>query len=134
MDIIRRIAFGLAIALGFAGMLNYIPGLTDAQGRAFGIFALDKFDDALHFASALWAGIAALTSRRASEIFLKVFGTLYFLDGLMGLMVGSGYLDLGIIMQGVQALPIDFKIKANAPHLLLGGIGMFAGFVLAKRS
>ncbi len=134
MDIIRRIAAGFAIALGFVTLLNYIPGLTDAQGRAFGVFALDKFDDALHFASALWAAVAAATSRRASEIFLKVFGTLYFLDGLMGLVFGSGYLDLGIVMQGVQALPMTFKIMANAPHLLLGAMGMFSGFVLARRS
>jgi hypothetical protein len=39
--------------------LNYIPGLTDAEGRAFGVFALDIFDDRLHVASAAWAGIAA---------------------------------------------------------------------------
>ncbi len=36
-----------------AASLNYIPGLTDAQGRAFGVFALDLYDDALHVASAL---------------------------------------------------------------------------------
>jgi hypothetical protein len=134
MDLIRCIAAGFAVALAFATLLNYIPGLTDAQGRAFGIFALDIFDDALHFASAAWAALAAFTSRRASEIFLKVFGTLYFLDGLMGLVLGSGYLDLGIIMQGVVAMPMTFKIMANAPHLLLGAVGIYSGFVLAKRS
>lgn len=133
MDLIRRIALGMAIALAFAGALNYIPGLTDAQGRAFGIFALDPFDDALHFASAAWAGIAAFTSRRASEIFLKAFGMLYCLDGLMGLAFGSGYLDLGIIRQGVISMPFTFKIMANAPHILLGGIGVIGGFVLAKK-
>ena len=134
MDLIRKITFGFAVALAFAGALNYIPGLTDAQGRAFGIFALDKYDDALHFASAAWAAIAAYVSRSAAVTFLKVFGALYFLDGLMGLAVGSGYLDLGIILQGPQALPFGFKILANAPHLLLGGIGLFSGFVLSKRS
>ena len=133
MDLIRWIAVGMAVALGIAGALNYIPGLTDAQGRAFGVFALDPFDDALHFASATWAGIAAFTSRRASEIFLKAFGTLYCLDGLMGLAFGSGYLDLGIIRQGVISMPFTFKIMANAPHILLGGIGVIGGFVLAKK-
>lgn len=133
MDLIGRIALGLGGALAIAGSLNYIPGLTDAEGRAFGIFALDPFDDALHFASAAWAGIAAFTSRRAAEIFLKAFGTLYCLDGLMGLAFGSGYLDLGIIRQGVIPMPFTFKIMANAPHILLGGIGIIGGFVLAKR-
>lgn len=41
MDLIRLIAIGYAFALILAAALNYIPGLTDAQGRAFGIFALD---------------------------------------------------------------------------------------------
>jgi hypothetical protein len=113
-------------------MTNYIPGLTDAEGRAFGVFALDIFDDMLHFASAGWALIAAWLSRRASVIFLQTFGTLYLLDGLLGLATGSGYLDLGILRYGVVSMPIGFKILANLPHLALGGFGAFAGFLLPR--
>jgi hypothetical protein len=64
---------------------------------AFGLFALDVFDDALHAASGLWAGLAAWRSTRATVVFFRVFGTLYCLDGLLGLATGSGYLDLGIV-------------------------------------
>ena len=134
MDLMRRIAAGYAIILAIVTLLNYIPGLTDAQGRAFGIFALDIYDDALHFASAAWAAIAAYLSRAAATTFLKVFGTLYFLDGLLGLVTGVGYLDLAIFLQGAQTYPLTFKILANGPHLLLGGFGMFAGFVVSKRA
>jgi hypothetical protein len=133
MDLVRRIAFIMAGALLFAALLNYIPGLTDTQGRAFGIFALDIYDDALHLASAAWAAIAAWTSRSAAVTFLRIFGSLYFLDGLMGLLLGAGYLDLGIFLYGIQKLPFSFKILANAPHLLLGGLGLYAGFALSKR-
>lgn len=133
MDKLRLITWGYAAALALAGLLNYIPGLTDAQGRAFGIFALDIFDDLLHFASAAWAAVAAYRSRSASIMFLRLFGTLYFLDGLMGLITGSGYLDLGILLYGWQDLPFIFKIFANLPHLALGGFAAFSGFVLAKR-
>ena len=132
MDLVRRIAAGMGIALFFAAMLNYIPGLTDAQGRTFGIFALDIYDDALHLASALWAGIAAWHSRGWTVTFLKAFGVLYCLDGLVGLVFGSGYLDLGIFINGIVAMPFGFKILANLPHILLGGIGAVSGFVLAK--
>ncbi len=134
MDLIRRIAAGFAVVLGIVTLLNYIPGLTDAQGRAFGIFALDIYDDALHFASAAWAGIAAWTSRKAAVAFLTVFGALYCLDGLMGLAFGSGYLDLGIVLQGVQSLPLTLKIFANTPHILLGGIAFYSGVVLARKA
>src|SRR6185295_3992857 len=62
VGILRRIALGYMVILWAAASLNYIPGLTDSQGRAFGVFALDIYDDGLHVASGLWAAIAAFTS------------------------------------------------------------------------
>jgi hypothetical protein len=133
MDLLRTIAWGYALVLALAAALNYIPGLTDSMGRAFGIFALDIYDDLLHLASAAWAAASAYWSRQASKTFLKIFGTLYCLDGLLGLITGSGYLDLGIVIYGVQSLPLGFKILANLPHIALGGFAAFCGFVLAGR-
>jgi hypothetical protein len=123
---LRTIAVIYMIVLLGVSALNYIPGVTDAEGRAFGIFALDVYDDALHVASGLWAGIAAFTSRRAARIFLLWFGVLYLTDGLLGLATGSGYLDLGILNHGMQDLPFTFKILANLPHIFGGGFAVFA--------
>ena len=128
MGTLRRIALVYMVILLAAASLNYIPGLTDAEGRAFGVFALDIFDDALHVASALWAGTAAALSTRASRIFLRYFGLLYLTDGLMGLAVGSGYLDLGIMNHGVLHLPLTFKILANLPHIFGGAFAMYSSF------
>jgi hypothetical protein len=130
---LRKIALVYMGILLAAASLNYIPGLTDAQGRAFGVFALDGFDDALHVASALWAGIAAFTSDRASRIFLRYFGLLYFTDGLLGLATGSGYLDFGIIKYGRVDLPFTFKILANLPHIFGGAFAIFSSFFFAAR-
>lgn len=124
----RGLAFLYALALLGAASLNQIPGVNDADGRAFGIFALDIYDDLLHLASAIWAGVSALVSRRAAITFLRVFGVLYLGDGLLGLVTGSGYLDLGILIWGVQDLPLTFRILANTPHLLLGGFATLAGW------
>lgn len=123
----RTIAFGYFGVLLAVAALNYIPGVRDAQGLTFGIFALDIFDDALHLASALWALGAALVSTRAAKLFLTLFGALYLADGAMGLAVGSGYLDLGIFTNGVQDYPFGFKILANLPHIGLGGFALIAG-------
>jgi len=123
----REIAFGYFVVLSIVAGLNYIPGVTDENGTAFGIFALDIYDNALHAASALWALGAALISARAARLYLLLFGALYLADGLLGLATGSGYLDLGIFTWGVQSLPIGFKLLANGPHLALGGFALAMG-------
>ncbi len=126
---LQKIALGFFVVLLGAAALNYIPGITDDDGLAFGIFALDIFDDALHLVSALWALGAALVSHRAARTFLIVFGALYLGDGALGLATGSGYLDFGIFNNGVLDLPFGFKILANLPHLALGGIGLISGLL-----
>jgi len=131
MNPLRVLAVAYAVLFAGVTSLNYIPGLTDAQGRTFGLFALDVFDDALHAASGLWAAFAAWTSFRATRIFFCVFGPLYCLDGLLGLVTGSGYLDLGIVMTGVLNLPLTTRILMNLPHIAIGGFAAFAGYVLA---
>jgi hypothetical protein len=97
------------------------------------VFALDVFDDLLHIASAIWAGVAAYTSSRAARIFLRYFGTLYFLDGLLGLATGSGFLDLGIMNHGILDLPMSFKILANLPHIGGGAFAIFASWFFDKQ-
>lgn len=134
MTKLRWIAFAYMIILLLAAALNYIPGLTDTEGRAFGIFALDIYDDLLHLASAAWAGIAALISHRASRAFLFYFGILYFVDGLLGLATGSGFLDLGIVNYGIVDLPFGFKILANLPHLGLGGVAVACSYLFREEN
>jgi hypothetical protein len=135
MTLLRIIALGYFISLLIAASLNYlpIPGIIDDQGRAFGVFALDIFDDLLHVASALWALAAALISHRASKIFLTYFGALYLADGLLGLATGSGFLDLGIVFYGFFEYPsFAIKFAANLPHLFLGGFALFSAWKLDR--
>ncbi len=135
MTLLRYISLGYFVSLSIAASLNYLPidGIIDDQGRAFGVFALDLFDDALHIASALWALIAAVLSHKASRIFLTYFGAAYLLDGLMGLATGSGYLDFGIFVYGFYEYPsFLIKLAANIPHLALGGFAVFAVWKLDR--
>ena len=129
----QKVALFYFFALMGAAALNYIPGVTDENGVAFGVFALDIYDDSLHFASAIWALVAAVLSARAAWFFLVIFGALYLADGLMGLAVGSGYLDFGIFTNGVLNLPFTFKIMANLPHIALGAGALIASLSWEKR-
>ncbi|WP_413720721.1 hypothetical protein [Silicimonas sp. MF1-12-2] len=134
MTTLRKIALGYFVVLLGAASLNYIPGVTDADGVAFGVFALDIFDDALHAASAAWALVAALVSSKAARTFLVLFGALYLGDGALGLATGSGYLDFGIFTYGVQDFGFGFKILANLPHIALGGIALASGLWFGRRA
>ena len=133
MSNLQKLAIGYFAALMIAASINYIPGLTDENGLAFGIFALDLYDDALHVASALWALASGLISHKAARSFLILFGLAYLGDGVFGFFTGYGFLDLGIFTN--PALGMDFsigRIFANLPHLALGGIAVWAGFKRAN--
>jgi hypothetical protein len=134
MDIIRLCAWGYAALLAWVIVSGYIPAFIDANDMIFGLFRRTWYADGLHLASGLWAAIAALTSRRASELFFKLFGVFYFADGVLGLLTGSGYLDFGILINGVVNLPLMTRIFANLPHLVLGGTAILIGYMLVPRT
>lgn len=134
MSLWQKVALFYFAALLGAASLNYIPGVTDENGVAFGVFVLDIFDDTLHLVSALWALAAALISKRAAWLFLAIFGALYLGDGLLGLATGSGYLDFGIFNKGVLNLPFTFRIMANLPHIALGVGALIASLPWEKRA
>jgi hypothetical protein len=115
------------------GSLRYIPWINDENGVTLGLFSLQWYDDLLHYASGVWAAIAAWRSFKASEFYFKLFGIIYGLDGVMGFFFGQGYLDAGIFLQGITPLPLSTRFLANIPHIAIGGIAVFIGFVLSKR-
>jgi hypothetical protein len=133
MTILQKICIGYFVALMIAASLNYIPGLTDENGLAFGIFALDIFDDSLHVVSALWALASAFISSRAARTFLILFGAAYLGDGVFGFFTGWGYLDLGIFTNESLGMDISLpRVLANLPHLALGGFALWAGLRLGR--
>ena len=67
-------------------------------------------------------------------MFFQLFGVFYFADGVLGLLTGSGYLDFGILINGVLNLPLTTRIFANAPHLGLGSVAILIAYVLASRT
>ena len=133
MDLIRLLAVGYFLMFVGVAALDYMPGVNDARGYLFGLFDLDIYDDSLHLASGLWALVAAWHSREWAVFYFRLFGILYFLDGVMGFFLGSGYLDFGILIYGVVDLPLVIRFLANLPHLVIGGFAIFAGFWLSRR-
>jgi hypothetical protein len=130
---IQKLGWLYAILFVIVASLGYIPGLTNAAGQLFGLFKLDLYDNLLHLASGIWAGLAAWSSVRASTFYFKLFGTVYGLDGVVGLIFGQGFLDGGLFLYGPAQLDWFTKIAANMPHILIGGFAVLAGFVLSRK-
>jgi hypothetical protein len=108
--------------------LTYIPGLSDDVGNFAGIFKLDLIDDLLHYASALWATIAAWHSSLASKRYFQIFGSLYLADAIIGLFTQRGILDLGIWVYPFPNLDMATNFMANLPHLIIGVTAVYLGF------
>lgn len=134
MDRMRKLAWVYAAMFLVIALLSYIPGLQDDQGLLFGLFSLQLHDDLLHAGSAVWAALAAMRSTWAARFYFRLFGLVYFFDGIVGLLFGEAYLDLGIFRHGPQPYEWAHKIGANIPHILIGGIAILIGFGLSRRS
>ncbi|MEX2515166.1 MAG: DUF4383 domain-containing protein [Candidatus Paceibacterota bacterium] len=128
--------WGLVYAVMFALVvgLDFIPAFKDPDGYLFGIFALDTYDNALHAFSGLWALTAALISTKQSIWYFKIFGSFYLLDGLVGLVLGNAFLDFGLFLYGIADYGLLFNFFANIPHILIGGVAVWVGFYLSKKS
>ena len=59
---IQKLAWLYAIMFFFLGTLAHIPWINDEHGVTLGIFSLQWYDDLLHYASGVWAAIAAWRS------------------------------------------------------------------------
>lgn len=134
MTRIQKLAVAYFVMFMGVVALDFIPGFKDEQGYLFGLFALDFYDHGLHVFSGLWALIAGLVSHVQAVRYFKIFGTVYFFDGVVGCLLGNAYLDLGIFLYGPTDWSPVVKVLASLPHIAIGGVAMFIGFYLARRT
>ncbi|MBP9757257.1 MAG: DUF4383 domain-containing protein [Candidatus Pacebacteria bacterium] len=132
MSPIRILGFIYAAGFFFVAIMGYIPPFVDENGLLFGLFALDTYDNSLHGLSGVWALIAASISTRQTILFLKLFGTVYFLDGAMGLALGNAFLDFGIFTNGIADNSFMTNFFLNVPHIIIGGVAAIGGFFNAR--
>ena len=132
-NLMQRLAWVYAVMFFIVGSLRYFTFLNAPDGSTLGIFSLQWYDDLLHYASGVWAAVAGWRSPRASTLYFKLFGLIYFFDGVMGFLFGQGYLDGGIFIKGITAYDWGHKLFANLPHLTIGGLAIFIGFVVSKK-
>ncbi|MER9414425.1 hypothetical protein NKI95_00305 [Mesorhizobium sp. M0306] len=136
MTLIQKLAVAYAFLFFGVVAIGYVPAFNDAGGNLFGLFSLQWYDDLLHAFSGVWALAAAFISHRQAVFYFKLFGSVYLLDSVLGLVTGSGCLDGGIFINGFRSLnDIEFPARffANLPHIVIGGFAVYVGFWLSKR-
>lgn len=129
-------AFGVFFALNFLAIvaISHWPGFTDADGRLFGLFAIDPIDDIFHFVSGLIALGVALHSRRWSITYFKYAGIPYGIDAFTGLFLGREFLNGAVFTQGIGSP--DFSVPSllvNLPHIIILVSMLWIGFSLSKK-
>jgi hypothetical protein len=124
-------AFGALFLLVFA--LTNIPAFNDAEGKNFGLFAIDPIDNVVHFLTAVLGGIAAWKSVQWSRWFLVIFGVLYMADAGAGMFFQRGLLDTSLFTQPGGSP--DFGLTnwlLNVPHIGIAGIMIWLGLTLDR--
>ena len=125
---IQKLAWIFATLFLLVFIVTNVPAFNDAQGRNFGLFKIDPIDNLVHLLTAIIGGFAAWYSRRASKWFFIIFGVLYELDAVVGLLFSRGLLDTSIFTQGAGAADFGIiNIALNIPHIIIASIMIAIG-------
>lgn len=131
---VRNLTWAYFLLFVLLVAMNYMPFIIADNGKVFGFFKLEAEGNVLHVISGIWALLAALTTRGAQLFYFRVFGTAYFLDGVVGVTFGSAYLNLNLFdPDRVPVADMVTRLVVNGPHLAIGGLAMFIGFYLSRK-
>ena len=104
---IQKCALGFAAVFLGVYLLDYVPGVMDANGLMFGLFHMSKLIDLGHLAAGSLALIAGLVSARLSRIYFWVLGVAYTLD-VVTYFIGH-----------LHSISLKTNILVNLPHVLI---------------
>lgn len=112
------LAFGVVFVL--IGLLGFVPAFVTSSeggtGLLLGIFEVNALHNVIHLASGLVA-LAASTQVAWSRLYFQVFGVVYALVTVLGL-ISSPILGL---------LPVN--LADNLLHIVIAGVALYLGFV-----
>jgi hypothetical protein len=114
---IQKCAWGFAALFLGVYLLDYVPGIMDANGLMFGLFHMTRIVDLGHLGAGSLAVIGALISAKAARIYFWVLFTWYLIDVLVYFF---GHLG---------KIPLIKNVLVNTPHILI----FIAAFWIATR-
>jgi hypothetical protein len=110
------VLFGIVFIL--IGILGFVPGVTNNE-MLLGIFHVNAAHNVVHLLSGAVALFAGMTSVGASRMYFRIFGVVYGLVAILGLMnMGQHTMLLGLISNNDADTFLHIAIAAVS--LLLG--------------
>jgi hypothetical protein len=104
---IQKSAWGFAALFLGVYLLDYVPGIMDANGLMFGLFRMTRMVDLGHLGAGSFAVIGALISRGAARVYFYVLGIWYFIDVMT------------YFFAHLHTMPLTRNILINTPHILI---------------
>jgi len=107
LSTIQKCAFGFAALFLGVYLLDFVPGIMDANGLMFGLFHMSKLIDFGHLALGALAVIFGLISAKAARIYFWILGAWYTID-----VVTYFFGHLG-------SMSLKNNILVNLPHTII---------------
>jgi hypothetical protein len=114
---IQKCAWGFAALFLGVYLLDYVPGIMDANGLMFGLFHMTPIVDFGHLAAGALGVVGALTGVRGARIYFYVLGTWYSIDVVV------------YFVSHLNQISLKTNILVNGPHILI----FIAAFLIAAK-
>ncbi len=114
---IQKCAWGFAAMFLGVYLLDYVPGIMDANGKMFGLFSMTTIVDVGHLALGTLAALSAWHSARLSRIYFYVLGVWYSIDVIV------------FFFSHLHTMSLVVNILVNLPHTLI----TIAAFLIALK-
>ena len=130
---VRKAAAFFALLFLIVWIATHVPAFSDVSGYNFGLFKIDPIDDIVHLLTAVVGLFSAWYSAGAARKFLLLFGVLYAIDALVGIVSQLGFLDLSLlnaVLSGGTVLDPDLSVKnflINGPHIVISAAMVWIG-------
>lgn len=102
------------------GVLGFVPGVTTDEDLLLGIFQVDTLHNLIHILSGV-AALVAAKSEDYAQLYFRIFGAVYALVAVVGLVQGDTVLGL-----------IDINAADNILHIVLAVAILGIGFGVPK--
>lgn len=118
---LKTVAKIFGVVLIMIGILGFVPAFTP-NNHLFGVFHVDTLHNFIHLGSGITALLAGFISVRAARLYFQIFGVIYALVALLGLV----YMDndiLGILANNMADVLLHIVIAGSALALGFSSFG-----------